>query len=60
LTVAFEIAHEQRLPLQCHVGYGVSDVDLPRANPLHLRPLLESHRYEGCRSCCCTSVIVHA
>jgi predicted TIM-barrel fold metal-dependent hydrolase len=49
LAVAFQSADEQGLPLQFHVGYGDSDVDLARSNPLELRPLLESHRYDGMR-----------
>jgi uncharacterized protein len=47
LLVAFRSAHEQELPLQFHVGYGDSDVDLMRSNPLNLRALLESHRFDG-------------
>lgn len=47
LRVAFEAAHEQGLPLQFHVGYGDSDVDMLKSNPLNLRRLLESHRYDG-------------
>jgi predicted TIM-barrel fold metal-dependent hydrolase len=47
LLVAFACAHEQGLPLQFHVGYGDSDVDMLRSNPLNLRPLLESHHFDG-------------
>jgi predicted TIM-barrel fold metal-dependent hydrolase len=35
-------AIEQGLPLQFHVGYGDSDVDLLRCDPLHLTPLLRA------------------
>jgi hypothetical protein len=47
LLVAFACAHEQGLPLQFHVGYGDSDVDMLKSNPLNLRPLLESHLFDG-------------
>jgi predicted TIM-barrel fold metal-dependent hydrolase len=31
--------------VQFHTGFGDADLDLREANPLHLRPLLESGRY---------------
>jgi predicted TIM-barrel fold metal-dependent hydrolase len=45
LILALEIAQRQELPLQFHTGYGDADVDLLAANPLHFRPLLQSHRF---------------
>ena len=45
LLRALEIAARQALPVQIHTGFGDADLDLREANPLHLRPLLESGRY---------------
>ena len=45
LLRALEIAERQALPVQIHTGFGDADLDLREANPLHLRPLLESGRY---------------
>lgn len=45
LLRALGIAERQALPVQFHTGFGDSDVDLLGANPLHLRPLLESDAY---------------
>jgi hypothetical protein len=45
LLRALEIADRQGLPVQIHTGFGDADLDLREANPLHLRPLLESGRY---------------
>jgi predicted TIM-barrel fold metal-dependent hydrolase len=45
LLRALEIAERQGLPVQIHTGFGDADLDLREANPLHLRPLLESGRY---------------
>jgi predicted TIM-barrel fold metal-dependent hydrolase len=42
---ALDIAGRQRMPVQFHTGYGDADVDLPWANPLHFRPLLQSGKY---------------
>ncbi len=47
LHVAFDAAARQELPVQFHVGYGDSDADLLRANPLHLRAVLENPAYGG-------------
>jgi predicted TIM-barrel fold metal-dependent hydrolase len=44
VNLALEIAQEQELPLQFHTGFGDSDGDLRRANPLHLRPVIESYK----------------
>ena len=45
LLRALEIAERQAMPVQIHTGFGDADLDLREANPLHLRPLLESGRY---------------
>lgn len=42
---ALEIAEREQLPIQFHTGFGDPDVDLLLANPLHLRPLLQSGRF---------------
>jgi hypothetical protein len=42
LHVAAAWAAEHHVPLHLHTGFGDRDVDLRRANPLHVRPLLES------------------
>ena len=54
LVVALEAANEQELPVQFHVGYGDSDVDMLKTNPLHMRSVLESGRYRGA-----TFVLLH-
>ena len=45
LLRALEIAERQTLPVQLHTGFGDADLDLLGANPLLLRPLLESAAY---------------
>jgi hypothetical protein len=45
LLRALEIAERQAMPVQIHTGFGDTDLDLREANPLHLRPLLESGQY---------------
>jgi uncharacterized protein len=45
LLRALEIAERQGMPVQIHTGFGDADLDLRGANPLHLRPLLESGQY---------------
>jgi len=45
LLRALEIAERHATPVQIHTGFGDADLDLREANPLHLRPLLESGRY---------------
>jgi predicted TIM-barrel fold metal-dependent hydrolase len=46
LLRALEVAEKQALPLQFHTGLGDNDLDMLYANPLHMRPLFESTRYE--------------
>jgi uncharacterized protein len=45
LLRALEIAERQAMPVQIHTGFGDADLDLLGANPLQLRPLLESGQY---------------
>ena len=45
LLRALEIAERQAMPVQIHTGFGDADLDLRDANPLYLRPLLESGRF---------------
>jgi predicted TIM-barrel fold metal-dependent hydrolase len=45
--VAADWAAGHGLPLHLHTGFGDRDLDLRLANPLHLRPLLESGRLGG-------------
>jgi hypothetical protein len=46
LRRALEVAEKQEMPLQFHTGLGDNDLDMLYANPLHMRPLFESHKYE--------------
>jgi hypothetical protein len=46
VLAALAIAEEQQLPVQFHTGFGDSDLDMLLANPFHLRPVLESGRYD--------------
>lgn len=46
LVEAFELAGQLGLPVQLHCGLGDSDEDLRTANPLCLRNLLESKRFQ--------------
>jgi uncharacterized protein len=47
VLLALQIAARQALPVQFHTGFGDADLDLREANPLHLRPLLESANYRS-------------
>ncbi|HEX2235760.1 MAG TPA: amidohydrolase family protein [Actinomycetota bacterium] len=47
LLEALSEASRQELPVQFHVGYGDTDVDLLRGNPLWLRPWLGDERLRG-------------
>jgi predicted TIM-barrel fold metal-dependent hydrolase len=49
LLSALEVAREGDLPFQFHTGFGDPDIDLPHANPLLLRPLLEDPAWAGVR-----------
>ena len=46
VLAALEIAEQQQLPVQFHTGFGDSDLDMLLANPFHLRPVLESGRFD--------------
>lgn len=45
LLQGLELAARHALPIQFHTGFGDPDLDLRLASPLHLRPILEDHRY---------------
>jgi uncharacterized protein len=45
VLVALEIANRQEMPIQFHTGFGDTDVNLLKANPLHMRLLLESDKF---------------
>jgi uncharacterized protein len=47
LEIALDVARDTGRPLQIHAGFGDPDIDLLRANPLLLRPLLENPRWTG-------------
>jgi predicted TIM-barrel fold metal-dependent hydrolase len=47
LHVAFAEAARQEIPVQFHVGYGDTDADMLKANPLRLRSVLEERSYRG-------------
>jgi hypothetical protein len=49
VEVTLEVARETERPLQVHTGFGDPDIDLLRANPLLLRPILEDPRWTGTR-----------
>ena len=45
---AAALAATLQVPLQFHTGFGDADIDLPRADPALLRPLLADPRTEAC------------
>ena len=47
LVRSLQTARREELPFQLHTGYGDRDIDLRAANPLELRPLLESDEARG-------------
>jgi len=47
--VTLEVARETGRPLQVHAGFGDPDIDLLRADPLLLRPILEDPRWAEIR-----------
>lgn len=49
VEVTLEVARETGRPLQVHAGFGDPDIDLLRANPLLLRPILEDPRWAEIR-----------
>ncbi|MHB8577200.1 MAG: amidohydrolase family protein [Dehalococcoidia bacterium] len=48
LATALEWAGETGTPVQLHTGFGDRDLDLLKANPALLRPLLEDSRFNRC------------
>jgi uncharacterized protein len=55
IVIALEIAEKQRLAIQFHTGLGDTDVDMIKANPLQMRPLLETQKFRNVRF-----VLLHA
>jgi predicted TIM-barrel fold metal-dependent hydrolase len=47
LHLVFEQASRQELPVQFHTGYGDTDANMIRANPLFLRGVLDNDAYRG-------------
>ena len=47
VLTALEIANRQELPIQFHTGFGDTDVDMIKANPLYLRPILQSDKFRN-------------
>ena len=45
VLLALEIANNQEMPIQFHTGFGDTDVDLIKANPLYMRPLFQSGKF---------------
>lgn len=46
---ALGVANDTGRPFQVHTGMGDPDIDLPQANPLLLRPILEDDRWAAVR-----------
>ncbi|HJO95626.1 MAG TPA: amidohydrolase family protein [Victivallales bacterium] len=44
LKIALKIAEKYKLPFQFHTGFGDNDVDLIKANPLKLKPIIEKYK----------------
>jgi uncharacterized protein len=44
---ALEVANRDGMPIQFHTGFGDTDVDLIKANPLYMRPLFQSGRFSN-------------
>lgn len=49
LETALEVAAETGAVLQLHTGFGDPDLDLPQANPVLLRPVVEDPRFARVR-----------
>lgn len=47
VLTALEIANRQAMPIQFHTGFGDTDVDMIKANPLYLRPILQSEKFRS-------------
>lgn len=49
VAMTLDVARDTGRPLQIHAGFGDPDIDLVRANPLLLRPVLEDPRWADAR-----------
>ncbi|XP_057838985.2 protein fluG-like [Cryptomeria japonica] len=47
-TCSLEVAASSDLPMQIHIGFGDTDLDLRHANLLHLQPILEDDHFKNC------------
>lgn len=47
VLTALEIANRQEMPIQFHTGFGDTDVDMIKANPLYMRPILQSDKFRS-------------
>ncbi len=45
VLAALEVANRQEMPIQFHTGFGDTDLNMLKANPLHMRAVLESDRF---------------
>lgn len=45
----FEMSADHDLPIQIHTGFGDADLQLDRANPVHLTPVFRSKRFARAR-----------
>lgn len=45
VVTALDIANRREMPIQFHTGFGDTDIDLIKANPLYMRPILHSDRF---------------
>ncbi len=45
VLAALEIANRQEMPIQFHTGFGDTDLNMLKANPFHLRTVLESEKF---------------
>ncbi len=47
VLTALEIANKQELPIQFHTGFGDTDLDMIKANPLYMRAILQSDKFRS-------------
>lgn len=45
IEIALKLASSQKIPVQFHTALGDPDVDLLKANPLHLKPIFDDQRF---------------
>lgn len=47
VLTALEIANKQEMPIQFHTGFGDTDLDMIKANPLYMRTILQSDKFRN-------------